>query len=393
MNTLFKTDRPLVVRGDCLSVMGAMKPESVDAIVTDPPYGLAFMGAHWDHGVPGVDFWRAALRVLKPGGHLLAFGGTRTAHRLVCAIEDAGFEIRDSLVWMYGSGFPKSLDVSKAIDKVNGEADRLFKFTRWMRTTGITARQINTRPHFAGLTGDGSAKRTIDITAPATPAAAQWSGWGTALKPAHEPCCVARKPLVGTVAANVLAHGTGGINVDGCRIGTEIAGWGGGAAGGKTWAGGARPVVGRWPANVALDEEAAAMLDAQTEGALHGAGAARHGSSTPRLTEPNKWQGPATADTGTMHRFGDTGGASRFFYTAKVSPSERGDSTHPTMKPVDLMRWLVRLVTPPGGLVLDPFAGSGTTGVAAYQEGFRAILVEREADYAEIAQRRCQGCV
>jgi DNA modification methylase len=447
-----------VIHADCLDAMRAMPDASIDAIVTDPPYGLSFMGRDWDHGVPGPAFWTEALRVAKPGAHLVAFGGTRTYHRLACAIEDAGWEIRDCLSWLYGSGFPKSLDVSKAIDKLDATDEqkrRRFKFTEWVRSTGATARQIDeatgtrmgnhytthptqpaimTREHLDAcryLLGDvpewvereckirsvesanfanrkvlemremrdtqqvriacaasaaeynPAARAVVSITAPATDAARQWQGWGTALKPAWEPCILARKPLVGTVAANVLAHGTGAINVNACRIAGKLDGDPHRFA--KTDGGtfvasfsGHVPVVrteGRWPANAALDEEAAAML----------------------------------------------GEPARFFYTAKASRSERNDgcdaiearpqdptrdvdapggnnprnrgaaprvNSHPTVKPVALMRWLVRMVTPPGGVVLDPFCGSGTTLVAAIEEGFDCIGIEREAEYVAIIDAR-----
>lgn len=404
-------------RGDCLEVLKGMPDNSVDSVVTDPPYGLSFMGKKWDYDVPDQAIWEECLRVLKPGGHLLAFAGTRTQHRMTVRIEDAGFEIRDMIAWVYGSGFPKSMDVSKAIDKVNGEAGRLHKFTAWMRTTGLTARQINdatgtsmashyltdksqpaipTREMWAKLrplcgdvpawvdelverieaerevlrtvTGmdtsivrpgiplqDSSAKREYSITAPATEAARQWQGWGTALKPALEPITVARKPFKCTVAANVLEWGTGAINIDGGRVtdGTETGGvkpnykpngknavYGAGAGGGA-W----ENTQGRWPANLIHD-----------------------GSDEP--TEL-------------------LGAAARFFYCAKASKKDRGEgNTHPTVKPTDLMAYLCRLVTPPGGVVLDPFMGSGSTGKAAVREGFRFIGIEMDAEYLAIAEAR-----
>ena len=361
--------------GDALEVLRTIESDSVDSVVTDPPYELGFMGKAWDStGVAySVELWREVLRVLKPGGHLLAFGGTRTFHRLACAIEDAGFEIRDTIMWVYGSGFPKSLDVSKAIDKAAGaEREVLSSFER-SRSGGILgAETVITR----------------NITAPATPEARQWSGWGTALKPACEPITVARKPLIGTVAENVLAHGTGAINVDACRVGTEVVGWGGGAAGGNTWntencglakSGQARPVLGRWPANLIHDgsDEAVRLF-------------------------------PVTG--------GGAGSAARFFYCAKASKSDRDEGCegmeervaggmqgrhdgsmgsitlrrnhHPTVKPTALMRYLCRLVTPPGGIVLDPFMGSGSTGKAAMLEGFRFIGIEIDPEYVELARKR-----
>ena len=322
---------------------------SVDAIVTDPPYGLSFMGKRWDYDVPSVEIWAECLRVLKPGGHLLAFAGTRTQHRMAVRIEDAGFEIRDMIAWVYGSGFPKSLDVSKAIDKAAGvEREKVLVPTKAGNTRG--ERGIS----YAGESFSGF----TDITAPATEAARQWQGWGTALKPALEPITVARKPLVGTVASNVLAHGTGAINIDGCRIGDGDDRTNGGPTGaridaGEGYGGGwsdaesgrARPSGGRWPANLIHDgsDEPATLL----------------------------------------------GDAARFFYCAKASKSDRGaENTHPTVKPTDLMRYLCRLVTPPGGVVLDPFMGSGSTGKAAMLEGFQFIGIERDPAYVAIAASR-----
>jgi site-specific DNA-methyltransferase (adenine-specific) len=325
--------------GDCREVMAGMEPASVDAIITDPPYGLEFMGKAWDHGVPGGPFWVEALRVAKPGAYLVAFGGTRTYHRLACALEDAGWEIRDCLCWLYGSGFPKSKNIG--------------------------------------------------------------GGWGTALKPAWEPILLARKPLAGTVAANVQEYGTGAINVDGCRIGTTVETWPASGGGGYMMAHrpeGKGPTertgevpAGRWPANVVLDEESARQLDEQS---------GERGAFAPvRGTEPTKdgFSGSVYGSAkgrGEATFYSDNGGASRFFYTAKASSGERhyaGKNTHPTVKPVDLMRWLCRLVTPPGGLVLDPFTGSGSTGVAALAEGFGFIGIELSKEYAEIARKRVMG--
>ena len=364
-----------ICHGDCLEVLRTLPDNSVDAVVTDPPYGLSFMGKGWDHGVPGVEFWTEALRVAKPGAHLLAFGGTRTYHRLACAIEDAGWEIRDCVMWVYGSGFPKSHDVSKAIDKAAG-AERQGGAREWVggqRASGILGDNLGTQ------------SRTI-YDAPATPDAARWQGWGTALKPALEPITMARKPLIGTVAENVLAHGTGGINVDGCRVGRDVddvSGWsqsGSNASenrsmSGANYARDAKPDAdGRWPANLIHD--------------------------------------------GSEEVVGLAGDAARFFYCAKASKTDRdegcegleerqthnrkpdGKSTfeksdripsrnhHPTVKPTDLMRYLCRLVTPPGGVVLDPFTGSGSTGKAAIMERFNFIGIEREAEYCEIARAR-----
>jgi len=310
-----------LMHGDCLEVLRTLPDNSVDSVVTDPPYGLSFMGKKWDYDVPAVEVWAECLRVLKPGGHLLAFAGTRTQHRMAVRIEDAGFEIRDMIAWVYGSGFPKSLDVSKAIDKAGGTLDGAY-----------------------------------DITAPATEAAQQWQGWGTALKPAMEMITMARKPLVGTVAENVLAHGTGAINVDGCRVGCE-----------------ARPVMVRTETVVS-----ATSMNGQSTGA----------TSSGELTTSGRWPANLIHD-GSEEPCALLGDAARFFYCAKASKRDREDNNnHPTVKPTDLMRYLCRLVTPPGGVVLDPFMGSGSTGKAAMLEGFQFIGIDISDEYLEIARAR-----
>jgi DNA modification methylase len=641
--------KPWVVHhGDCLQVLKTLPDNSVDSVVTDPPYGLSFMGKKWDYDVPSEDIWRECLRVLKPGGHLLAFAGTRTQHRMAVRIEDAGFEIRDMIAWVYGSGFPKSLDVSKAIDKCNGEKDRILRFTQWYRTAGVSraettkamiaAGHISENGTMAGhyfassqagqpaiptaaiwktlrplcasvpawvdeLVARIEAERevvgtkqttdpvawycqqsrnaqTINITAPATEAAKQWHGWGTALKPALEPITVARKPLIGTVADNVLHHGTGALNVDGCRVGTDddcarkpslvcdtAAGFGkGNAMGGKGHD------AGRWPANLIHDgsEEVVELFPQSGNGSGKQTIAKRQRSKGWCNSSPG--EGVAAIDS-----YGDTGSAARFFacfprksdygvewqdqnpqqpaaqtatstlslqeqvaciaqkaaaiwpslgamqlnakpepftpvtpseskaidetamraiatiangflresqqerhtpcgslavsavtlgqtgittitvslsrlggfvgsatssitplslghgeagcrikYCAKASKADRDEGCdgleakgkgardgervsntlkgptnalrpdsatisrnhHPTVKPTDLMRYLCRLVTPPGGVVLDPFTGSGSTGKAAMLEGFRFVGIEREAEYVAIAQAR-----
>jgi hypothetical protein len=447
-----------IFQGDCIERMKGLADDSVDSIVTDPPYGISFMGRNWDHQVPGVEVWKEALRVLKPGGHLLAFAGTRTQHRMASAIEDAGFEIRDMLAWTYGSGFPKSLDVSKAIDKMDGSAtqrENQLRFTAWMRSTGMTAARIDEitgtrmgshyttaaqqpevatrdmfemlRPHLGcevpdwveklvdnrqaesenfkrrvkvgvaegkdttkvriGMPGqDGALTRVYDITAAHTEEAKRWEGWGTTLKPALEPITFARKPFKTPVAANVLEYGTGAINIDGCRVPAEktTAPAGGGGGGQNSWKengmnkkGEPRPVEGRWPANLLHD-----------------------GSDE------------ATAPFGK---------ASRFFYCAKASKRDRDEglegfrlqaaegmkgrndgsmgtvtmsrNVHPTVKPTELMRYLCRLVTPPGGVVLDPFMGSGSTGKAAVLEGFSFIGMDLEAQYVDIAKARIDAAI
>jgi len=401
--------------GDCLEVLRTLPDNSVDSVVTDPPYGLKFMGKKWDHDVPPVEVWAECLRVLKPGGHLLAFAGTRTQHRMACRIEDAGFEIRDMIAWVYGSGFPKSLDVSKAIDKAAG--------ARGHDAVGFNAAGI-------GKSNGGSKFRSDhpDYVKPVaiTEAAQQWQGWGTALKPALEPITMARKPLVGTVAANVLAHGTGALNIDGCRVGVE-----GGTSRSMqasypknpdgtedrsgSWARTGHEILaldaGRWPANLIHDgsEEVLAGFPNVKGGTAvrSNSGGNTFGGETPK---------PPMPDLG----YNDTGSAARFFYCAKASRKDRNEgcehmaakplhwssgsqnpgsfqsegtdktsqNNHPTVKPTDLMRYLCRLVTPPGGTVLDPFAGSGSTGKAAVREGFRFVGIEREAEYVEIARAR-----
>jgi len=418
--------------GDCREVMATLDAESVDAIVSDPPYGLSFMGKGWDHGVPGVEFWAEALRVAKPGAHLLAFGGTRTYHRLACAIEDAGWEIRDCVMWVYGSGFPKSHDVSKAIDKAAG-AEREVDCHKKRKTHARHAFSDSCAAVRCGACGNsrnGTSCR-CQLPAPATDAARQWSGWGTALKPAWEPIIVARKPLVGTVAENALTHGTGAINVDGCRVridGSDLEQMSG-RSGKRTsphllqgmpatsW----EPTAsGRWPANLIHD------------GSEEVVGLFPQGS----FNKPVEWKRKQGAQEGTWNAascgfkpaqggevrnaYGDSGSAARFFYCAKASKADRDEGCegiaerttreyrtgnthnthggrvpdkvslnhHPTVKPTALMRYLCRLVTPPGGVVLDPFTGSGSTGKAATLEGFRFIGIEREAEYVEIAKAR-----
>ena len=538
---------------DALDVLAGIADASVDAVVTDPPYGLEFMGKGWDapwqeadvnadagfHGggisqtaglpsftgssnpkclnckgtrrgrrdgtakvavclcVDGGRFpntravemrafgdwcelWATeCLRVLKPGGHLLAFGGTRTWHRLACAVEDAGFEVRDSIAWLYGSGFPKSLDVSKAIDKrrdwslverLSGEIRRARAeaglslaeigqatldatdgtYGKWYHRGGHmffeTGRSLPSRPEWEHLRhvlpiapkfaevydeaerevigerettflarkkADGSTVTgdmlmadergvaTIRETLPATDAAQQWAGWGTALKPAFEPVVVARKPLAGTVAANVLAHGTGALNIDGCRInpGHVVLGGSGnresfrvmeGRSDRQEFDGNPAHTAGRWPANVVLDESQAEALDEQSGD--------RPGFSSQRdavdAKEGGSWLGTrkGTSKAGEVREgFNDSGGASRFFYVAKADTTERprvNGTAHPTVKPLSLMRWLVRLVTPPGGTVLEPFAGSGTTVEACIIEGFDCIAIEKGDEYLPLIMQR-----
>lgn len=452
--------------GDNREVLRSMPSDSVDSIVSDPPYELGFMGKRWDStGIAyDVTLWTECLRVLKPGGHLLAFGGSRTYHRLAVAIEDAGFEIRDCIMWLYGSGFPKSLAVDKAIDRQRHDREQIYQVTAWIRAmrdrAGLSNGDIDKAFGFHGMAGHWTssasqpavptidqippllalfgmtlddvpddvrtliwtlngrkgqpgeawfqrevitekrtdmfgeyevedvrrsgiankeenvrhtigASKSVEIkeTAPATPLAQQWQGWGTALKPAHEPIVVARKPLQGTVADNVQAWGVGALNIDGCRVGGD---------------------AGRWPANIILDEEAAQMLDEQSGGSVS--------TNTPRncVKIDTFFKGKNLMDTA---RHSDSGGASRFFYVAKASKAEREAGLdisatranhHPTVKPIALMRYLVRMVTPKGGIVLDPFMGSGTTGCAAMLEGMRFIGIDITLEYKDIAERRIQ---
>lgn len=355
----------LLYHGDCLDVLRGMPDASVDAVVTDPPYGLSFMGKGWDYDVPTVAIWSECLRVLKPGGHLLSFGGSRTYHRMAVNVEDAGFEIRDQVMWVYGSGFPKSHNVSKAIDKAAGaEREVVGQDANFGKTKAADGK--NAFGDYAG---------TWDITAPATPAAQQWDGWGSALKPAHEPVVLARKPLgEKTLAANVLKHGTGAINVDGCRVATSDSLGGGMVSKG-------RPKASEgWDRPWMHDPEVTEAKKAESaEKVKHAEGLGRF---------------PANLihDGSDEVLAGFPNDNARFFYCAKASKSDRGErNIHPTVKPTDLMAYLCRLVTPPGGVVLDPFTGSGSTGKAAIREGFKFIGIEREAEYLAIARARIEA--
>ena len=367
-----------VLNADCLDAMKRMPDCCIDAIVTDPPYGLSFMGKNCYHGVPGVEFWKEALRVAKPGAHLLSFGGTRTFHRIACAIEDAGWEIRDTIMWVYGSGFPKSMDISKAIDKKLGaERNVIGK---------------NTSRHGGGngtLFGGGIGPETGYITEPSSDEAKKWNGWGTCLKPAYEPVIMARKPLEGTVVDTVMKYGTGGINIDECRVPSD------------------KPVVihspakdtlydsghkdlgtwtdnrGRFPANVihdGSDEVVELFPDNVKGGTWNNTKGARHFENNGKPTEyTNKGSDNSV------------GSAARFFYCAKASKSEKGkDNPHPTVKPLELMKYLIKMVAPENALVLDPFMGSGSTGVAAIQIGRRFIGVEKEEEYFNYAKKRIE---
>jgi len=434
--------------GDCLNVLESLPENSVDSVTTDPPYHLTsivkrfgagnaapakvgatgafsrasrgFMGKQWDGGDIAFrpDTWAAVYRVLKPGGYLVAFSGTRTYHRMACAIEDAGFDIRDSifdlvasdnavsrfmaslndeqacafmkciaetsftglLAWVYGSGFPKSHNISKAIDKMLGAVRRVVGSRK--------AHDIRGGNLMEASQNVGQGLMQYSYTAAGSPEAAEWEGWGTAIKPAIEPICLARKPVVGTVAENVMRYGTGALNINGCGVGKrekpkvtdpkrtsntygEIN-----SPGGKLL-----PDE-RWPANV-IHDGSAEVLEAFPEapGQLAAVGP-QHGNRDAVNVYGDYGQRPHAAPRG------DKGSAARFFYTAKADIDDRLGSKHPTIKPLDLMQWLVRLVTPPGGTVLDCFAGTGTTGEAAWREGFNAILIEREPEYQADIRRR-----
>ena len=451
---------------DCLERLPTIADDYVDSIVTDPPYEISFMGKEWDGSGIAYDteMWKEVLRVLKPGGHLLSFGATRTHHRMMVAIEDAGFEIRDCLMWLYGTGFPKNHNISKGIDKQGGkdlswfidyilevaeergipkkELTLLFpskngKPTGWLynkkHTQGITLEQYNKIKDFLDLpfetleeaerqvigtkrAGIGSgetyaftesnsdAASEVDITIATTPEAQQWEGWGTALKPAWEPIVMARKPLAEkTIVNNVLKYGTGGINIDECRInpGEVVPGGGSGRVG--NFAGKAegdtplsdhrQPVhtEGRFPANLILDEEAAVILNEQAPhtGALYSASRTKD----TRGGSGHSWT-TAGSEEGEDNGYRDApSGAARFFYCTKPSKAEKsaglkGPNTHPTIKPLDLMEYLIKLVTPEGGIVLDPFMGSGSTGCASVRQGFNFIGIELEEESFEIAEQR-----
>jgi site-specific DNA-methyltransferase (adenine-specific) len=395
--------------GNNLDILPKLAENSVDSIVTDPPYELGFMGKKWDSsGIAySVELWKECLRVLKPGGHLLSFGGTRTHHRMVVAIEDAGFEIRDSIAWMYGSGFPKSLDVSKAMDKAAGaEREVVGLKPDWVRLRSaeierfkngepsiMNQRNRNLAPEFYktdASAGYNNPDKGAEITAPATPEAKQWEGWGTALKPAFEPIVVARKPLIGTVAENVLTYGTGGLNIDGSRIqGTKPSvpqprlgvangvyefGTGEGRNGEMS-----DNSQGRWPANVILDEYTAEILGEESRFFY-----------CPKASKRDRNEGLEELEETSAGEMVDRqeGSAGMNSPRAGAGRTSGAKNFHPTVKPTDLMRYLIKLVTPPNGIVLDPFTGSGSTGKAAILEGFDFIGIELTEDYLPIIEGR-----
>jgi site-specific DNA-methyltransferase (adenine-specific) len=413
--------------GDCLDKLKELDDNSIDSIVSDPPYGLAFMGKKWDYDVPSQEIWKECIRVLKPGGHLLSFAGSRTYHRMAVRIEDAGFEIRDQIMWIYGSGFPKSHNIGKSIDKKEGNEREVV---------GIKKNQGDIRGK-NGLSGEIQASRPY-IDTEITKGNSEWEGWGTALKPAHEPIVMARKPLVGTVANNVLEWGVGGINIDGCRIETDWKAerpesWfnsGKSISGEPTYGGNLKTLTettlgerlnegGRFPANIILDEEAGRILDEQSglsksTNAIRKNNQAQHTGAENGATCYGKYNSVDTAG------YDDKGGASRFFYCPKANKTDRNEgcdsledkgysinqahnsktleeryalkskNNHPTVKPTDLMQYLIRLVTPKGGIVLDPFMGSGSTGKAAIKEGMIFVGIEREDEYYQIAKQRIE---
>lgn len=395
-----------IYQGNSLELLKQLDDNSIDSIVTDPPYELGFMGKSWDKtGIAyNVELWRECLRVLKHGGHLLAFSGTRTYHRMACAIEDAGFEIRDQIQWIYGSGFPKSHNISKAIDKKFG-ADREVVGKRAHPTLRNEPKVKANAYHVETLNSDKSME-SWDITAPSTDLAKHWDGWGTALKPANEPIVLARKPLSEkTVIDNVIKWGAGGINIDDCRV--EFA-ENDDSRIGKNYSHNAKAGLengrhkdnasgqsqqlhnseGRFPANVIFDEEAGRLLDKQS-------GFLKSGTNAVRRKEGFFVEHGGLGKAGDIQiTYGDSGGASRFFYCAKAAKSEKGKfNNHPTVKPIKLMEYLVRLVTPENGVVLDPFTGSGTTLLAARNENKNFIGFEMNQEYIEIANKRLETVI
>jgi site-specific DNA-methyltransferase (adenine-specific) len=371
--------------------MGLLEDCSVDSVVCDPPYGLSFMGKKWDYDVPGVDVWRECLRVLKPGGYLLAFAGTRTQHRMAVNIEDAGFEIRDMIAWVYGRGFPKSHNVSVSIDKLHGHGNR--------------GKAIPTASSYQASDVDQENKLTSNPVPPyeaKSDDAKKWEGWGSSLKPSLEPITVARKPLIGTIAKNVLEYGTGGMNIDACRVpmdaddyeklskGVDQIRQRGGVMD-NSWKNssdlsGANPAnpLGRWPANFIHDgsQQVLDLFPNTKGGSWVRTDGARHFNNDGK---PTGYVRSGQADS-------STGSAARFYYCSKAGKKDRDldehGNIHPTVKPVDLMGYLCRLVTQPGGTVLDPFMGSGTTGKAAMLDGFDFIGCEMDEQYYKIAEAR-----
>lgn len=398
----------MIINGDCLEEMRKMEENSVDSIVTDPPYGLGFMGKDWDAGVPGKQFWIEALRVAKPGAHLISFGGSRTWHRLACAIEDAGWELRDNLAWVYASGMPKGQNISKALEKAAGKE---------VSSEGYVPNGKN-NTHGKGW---GCGHKTSEFE-PTEELAKKYNGWNTTLKPCFEPIILARKPLCGTVVQNVKEYGTGGINIDACRVGTEPSGWNGLTASreGSAWDSSGfkgtdedpEVAVGRWPGNFLHDgsEEVTNLFPYTSKGKASMRGL--------RVGGEIYGSGKGASGPNTLRGHDDEGGsAARFFYCSKASRLDRDEGCdqiearnnmrvnaprnseeekhatirhnyHVSVKPFSLMEWLVKLVTPDGGVVLDPFCGSGSTGKAAVANGFEFIGIDLDEGYCEIARKR-----
>jgi site-specific DNA-methyltransferase (adenine-specific) len=378
-----------LLHGDCLEQMKTLDDNSVDSIVSDPPYGISFMAKKWDYDVPSVEVWKEAMRVLKPGGHALIACGTRTQHRMVVNIEDAGFEIRDVVSWIYGSGFPKSLNISKAIDKAAGAEREVVGVNPYKNIRGA---QADDETQSGGK--KYRFKDDMTVTAPATEAAKQWDGWGTALKPSCEFFTLCRKPLSeSTIAKNVLKWGTGGINIDGCRVEGKPRTT---HKDGNFSSIGKRDETmfnmgdkhkceepqGRFPANL-IHDGSQEVLDLFPE--------TKPSKANPRNNKPSENMAMSGANLGHIsHGHSDNGGsAARFFYCAKASKRDRDEgNNHPTVKPTALMQYLCRLITPAGGTVLDPYMGSGSTGKAALREGFSFVGCELDKDYYEIAKAR-----
>lgn len=429
MKPYYDKDNITIYHGECLDVMQEMEDNSIDTIITDPPYALEFMGKGWDKVLPPVEIWIEALRVAKPGAMLMAFGGTRTYHRLVCSIEDAGWEIRDCVMWVYGSGFPKSHDISKAIDKAAGAERKVIG--QYDSRNGYDGGQRKSKGTYEKhITGEKT-YGPVDATTPATKSAKLWDGYGTALKPAWEPIVLAMKPLDGTFAQNALKWGVAGLWIDGGRIGTgQDRTAGGRGSESTTFLSPSepkryeRPTGGRWPANL-IHDGSEEVLGEFAKAGDRKAGSALSGK------EPSRTGGPGTVAYGEFKErrewesYKDSGSAARFFYCAKASKAERakgceslpkkiggmrsensgqhitrrnGDdpepvhNNHPTVKPVSLMRYLCRLTRmPDGGIIFDPFMGSGTTGIAAKLEGRRFIGIDRKQEYCEIARNRIEA--
>jgi DNA modification methylase len=384
--------------GNCLDKLKELDDNSVDSIVTDPPYGLSFMGKKWDYDVPAVNIWEECFRVLKPGGHLLAFAGTRTQHRMAVNIEDAGFEIRDMIAWVYGSGFPKSHNISKAIDKMAG-AEREVISEQKTNSGGMahiskTNAEHGFRPNaYTGNSADKTAQNVIQVTAPATPEAQHWDGWGTALKPALEPITVARKPIAEkSIAENVLKYGTGAINIDESRVEGQPEptrfdpkkhsheGWRMTATGEES-AANASP-KGRFPANL-IHDGSDEVVELARESARF--------FYCAKASKKDRDEGLDHMEEQQFVQWQTGNGASGKPSSMSEGRDTKRKNTHPTVKPTDLMKYLVRMVTPKGGVVLDPFMGSGSTGKAAKLEGFDFIGIEMDEEYFLLAKSRIDG--